>query len=40
MENDDYVCGLIHGEECVNNGDCKNCDYGIDEKFFADDKIN
>lgn len=40
MECDNYVCILVHGDECVNNGDCKNCDYGADEKFFIEDNIN
>lgn len=37
MGNIEYVCVLIHGEECVNDNDCENCDYGVDEKFFIED---
>lgn len=39
-EDNDYVCVLIHGEECVNNKDCENCDYGVNCNFFKEDKIS
>lgn len=37
MDNKEYVCILAENEECVNGKDCKNCDYGIDERFFEED---
>lgn len=40
MENNECVCVLAEDEECINNNDCKNCDYGVDENFFIDNKIS
>lgn len=37
MGNIEYVCVLIHEEECINDNDCENCEYGVDEKFFIED---
>ena len=37
MENIEYVCVLMQAEECINENDCANCEYGINEKFFTED---
>lgn len=40
MESNEHICILMDGEECVNNNDCENCDYGVEERFFAENKIS